>query len=81
MSSAVRRIAFASLRASWASVRAVRLATSSMVGGVGSLSSSASASASASSVPGAGPTGMPRDKRRFWAAWRDFFSSQRRSQG
>ena len=80
MSSAVWRIAFASLRANWASVRAVRLATSSMVGGVASSLSSFS-SASASSVPGAGPTGMPRVKRRFWAAWRDFFSSQRRSQG
>ena len=76
MSSAVRRIAFASLRASWASVRVVRLATSSMVGGVGSLSLSSSVS-----VSGPGPTGMPRAKRRFWAAWRDFFSSQRRSQG
>ena len=78
MSSAVRRIAFASLRASWASVRVVRLATSSMVGGVGSLSLSLSSSVS---VSGPGPTGMPRAKRRFWAAWRDFFSSQRRSQG
>ena len=55
-------------------MRVLRLATSSMVGGEGSLSSSASASAP-------GPTGMPRAKRRFWAASRDFFSSQRRSQG
>ena len=79
MSSAVRRIAFASLRASWASVRALRLATSSMVGGEGSLSSSEASAPGPGS--GSGPTGMPRDKRRFWAASRDFFSSQRRSQG
>ena len=61
-----------SLRARAVSSRESRATTSSIVRG---------GAAAVASLSVSGPKGIPLERRRFSALWRDFFSSQRRSQG